>query len=133
MPASAHKHRRRQYVPANCTWRLSAPAQRVRSWLPSCIEQPREVVAYGLDRIDPKRDIRIVLVEAAERILPGLPQRISEAAQRLLGQLGVEVRTGARVTKVAADGVRLADGSFIPSELVVWAAGVKAPDVLREL
>jgi NADH dehydrogenase len=93
----------------------------------------REVVAYGLDRIDPKRDIRIVLVEAADRILPGLPQRVTEAAQRLLGQLGVEVRTGARVTKVAADGVRLADGSFIPSELVVWAAGVKAPDVLREL
>jgi NADH dehydrogenase len=93
----------------------------------------REVVAYGLDRIDPKRDIRIVLVEAADRILPGLPQRISDAAQRVLGKLGVEVRTGARVTKVAADGVQLADGTLIPSELVVWAAGVKAPDVLREL
>jgi NADH:ubiquinone reductase (H+-translocating) len=93
----------------------------------------REVVAYGLDRIDPKRDIRIVLVEAADRILPGLPQRISDAAQRVLGKLGVEVRTGARVTKVAADGVQLADGTLIPSELVVWAAGVKAPDVLRGL
>jgi NADH dehydrogenase len=93
----------------------------------------REVVAYGLDRINPERDIRIMLVEAADRILPGLPKRISEAAQNLLGKLGVEVRSGARVTKVAADGVQLADGSFIPSELVVWTAGVKAPEVLRDL
>src|ERR1700761_4631596 len=38
----------------------------------------REVVAYGLDRIDPERDVRIVLVEAADRVLPALPERISE-------------------------------------------------------
>jgi NADH dehydrogenase len=93
----------------------------------------REVVAYGLDRIDPECDIRIMLVEATDRILPGLPKRISEAAQRSLGKLGVEVRSGARVTKVTADGVQLADGAFIPSELVVWTAGVKAPEVLRDL
>jgi len=93
----------------------------------------REVVAYGLDRIDPQRDIRIVLIEAGKRILPGLPERISEATHRLLDEIGVEVRAGAMVTEVTADGVKLADGSFIPSELVVWAAGVKAPDVLREL
>ena len=93
----------------------------------------REVIAYGLDRINPERDIRIMLVEAADRILPGLPKRLSETVQRLLGKLGVEVRSGARVTKVAADGVQLADGSFIPSELVVWTAGVKAPEVLRDL
>ena len=93
----------------------------------------REVVSYGLDRINPERDIRIMLVEAADRILPGLPKRLSETVQRLLGKLGVEVRSGARVTKVAADGVQLADGSFIPSELVVWTAGVKAPEVLRDL
>src|SRR5271157_1200172 len=57
----------------------------------------REVVAYGLDRIDPERDIRIVLIEAASRILPGLPERISEATQRLLDRMAVEVHTGAKV------------------------------------
>jgi NADH:ubiquinone reductase (H+-translocating) len=93
----------------------------------------REVVAYGLDRIDPGRDIRILLIEAADRILPGLPERISDATRKLLEDLGVEVRTGAQVAEVTADGVRLADGAFLPSELVVWAAGVKAPDVLRQL
>jgi len=93
----------------------------------------REVVAYGLDRIDPQRDIRIVLIEAGGRILPALPESISEATHRLLGEIGVEVRTGAKVTEVTAQGVALADGSFIASELVVWAAGVKAPEVLRQL
>jgi NADH dehydrogenase len=93
----------------------------------------REVVAYGLDRIDPQRDIRIVLIEAADRILPALPERISEATHRLLDQMGVEVHTGAKVTEVTADGLQLADGSFIASELVVWAAGVKAPEVLHHL
>src|SRR2546430_8261060 len=93
----------------------------------------RELVAYGLDRIDPQRDIRIVLIEAAERILPGLPERISEATHRLLDKMGVEVRAGAKVTEVTAKGLTLADGAFIASELVVWAAGVKGPEVLRQL
>jgi NADH dehydrogenase len=93
----------------------------------------REVVAYGLDRIHPQRDTRIVLIEAAERILPGLPERISEATHRLLEEIGVEIRTGAKVTEVMAEGLSLSDGSFIASELVVWAAGVKAPEVLRQL
>jgi NADH dehydrogenase len=93
----------------------------------------RDVVSYGLDRIDPERDIRIVLIEAAERILPALPERMSEAARRLLDCMGIEVHTGARVMEATADGLRLADGSFISSELVVWAAGVKAPEVLKQL
>jgi NADH dehydrogenase len=93
----------------------------------------REVVGYGLDRIDPERDIRIVLIEAAERVLPGLPERISDKARRLLDQMGVEVRTGNTVAEVTADGLSLVDGSFIAAELVVWAAGVKAPEVLARL
>lgn len=93
----------------------------------------REVVTYGLDRIDPDRDIRIVLIEAAPRILSGLPERIAKAAHRLLIESGIEVRTGARVVEVTAGGLRLADGSFVASELVVWAAGIKGPAVLRNL
>jgi len=93
----------------------------------------REVVAYGLYRIDPQRDIRIVLIEAADRILPALPERISEATHRLLDEMGVEVRAGAKVTEVTAADLQLADRSFIASELVVWAAGVKASEVLPHL
>lgn len=93
----------------------------------------REVLAYGLDRVDPARDLRILLIEAADRILPGLPVRISVATRALLDEIGVVVRTNAQVAEVTAAGVRLADGEFIPSELVVWAAGIKAPAGLRDL
>ncbi|HMA31223.1 MAG TPA: FAD-dependent oxidoreductase, partial [Casimicrobiaceae bacterium] len=55
----------------------------------------RTLVSYGLDRIDPDKDIRLVLIEATDRILPALPARLSTAAQRLLGRMGVSVRTGA--------------------------------------
>jgi NADH dehydrogenase len=93
----------------------------------------RQVVAFGLDRIDPEKDIRIILIDAAERILPALPARVANATLALLKNLGVEVRSGARVSEVRADGVVLSDGAFIPSELVVWCAGIKGPEVLRDL
>ena len=93
----------------------------------------REIIAYGLDRINPETDLKIVLIEAAERILPALPPRISASTEELLRKIGVEVRTNARVAEVMEDGVRLSDGSVIPSELVVWSAGVKAPDFLKDI
>jgi NADH dehydrogenase len=93
----------------------------------------RAVVAYGMDRIDPTRDVHIVLIEAAPRILPALPERISVATVNLLREIGVEVRTNSRVAEVRSDGVVLATGEVIPSELVVWSAGVKAPDFLKEI
>src|SRR5262245_62013081 len=93
----------------------------------------RMVVAFGLDKIDPDKDIKITLIEAAPRIVPALPERISEATSEILRNLNVDIRTGARVTEVTKTGVKLASGDFIPSELVVWAAGVKGPEVLANL
>lgn len=92
----------------------------------------REVVSYGLHRIDPLRDLKVKVIEAANRILPALPERLSKASTELLTSLGVEVLTDARVAEVMPEGVRLADGRVVPSELVVWAAGVKAADFLHE-
>ncbi len=93
----------------------------------------REVVAYGLDRVDPDKDLQVSVIEAADRVLPALPPRLSRATEALLAKLGVQVHTGARVAEVLHDGVRLADGRVLPAELVVWAAGVKAPDFLKDL
>src|SRR5205823_2839591 len=93
----------------------------------------RELVAYGLDRIDPDKDVKLSVIEAADRILPALPERIALATQQLLLDLQIQVLTGARVAEVVADGVRLADGRKIPAELVVWAAGVRAPAFLRDI
>jgi NADH dehydrogenase len=93
----------------------------------------RQVVAYGLDRVDPDKDIRVTVIEAAERVLPALPPRLSQATEDLLRKLGVTVLTSARVAEVMAEGVRLADGRMLPAELVVWAAGIKAPDFLKDI
>jgi len=93
----------------------------------------RELVAYGLDRIEPDRDIHIHLIDAAPRILPALPERLSRAAARLLEKLGVVLHVDAKVAEVLPAGVRLADGQVIDAELVVWAAGVKAAEMLKDV
>jgi NADH:ubiquinone reductase (H+-translocating) len=93
----------------------------------------RTLVSYGFDRIDPERDIKLVLIEAADRILPALAPRVSAAANKMLDSLNISVRTSARVAEVMPGGVKLATGEVIPTELVVWAAGVKAPDFLGNL
>ena len=93
----------------------------------------REVVAFGLDRVDADKDIKVTVIEAAPRVLPALPPRLSQATEDLLRQLGVEVCTSARVAAVEPGGVRLEDGRLLPAELVVWAAGVKAPDFLKDI
>jgi NADH dehydrogenase len=93
----------------------------------------REVVAFGLDRIDPERDIKLHLIEAADRILPALSPRISSGALGLLNGLGIKVHISARVSGVGADSVQLASGEVIPAELVVWAAGIKAPGFLKDI
>jgi len=93
----------------------------------------REVVSYGLDRIDPQKDIKVTVIEAASRILPALTPELSNATKSLLGEYGVTVLTDSRVSEITAQGVKLSDGRFIGSELVVWAAGVKAADYLKHL
>ena len=93
----------------------------------------RELVAYGFEKIDPERDIKMALIEAGPRILPALPERVALAAQDLLRSLKVEVLTSERVTEVRDDAVITQTGRTIGVELTVWAAGIKAPDLLHEL
>jgi NADH dehydrogenase len=73
------------------------------------------------------------LIEAADRILPALPARLSKAADRLLSNLGVEIHAPAAVAEVLPNRVRLRDGTTLSAELIVWAAGVKAPAFLADL
>jgi NADH dehydrogenase len=93
----------------------------------------RQFVAYGFDRIVPEKDVQITLVEAAERILPALPKRLSEPAEKELKRLHVDVFTGKRVTRVTQHGVYTHDGMFVHAGLKVWAAGIKAPDFLKDI
>jgi NADH:ubiquinone reductase (H+-translocating) len=93
----------------------------------------RELIAYGLDKIDPEKDVQLTVIEAAPRILPAVPERVSKAAEELLRGLNVRVLTGERVTEVRKDGVLTASGRKIPAELTVWAAGIQAPEFLKDL
>ena len=91
-----------------------------------------EMAAYGLDEIRPE-NMRISLVEAGPRILPPLPERVARAAHDKLVRLGVDVRTGSTVEEVRADGLQIKDGDFVPAALKVWAAGIRAPALLKDL
>lgn len=92
----------------------------------------RELAAYGLDRIRPE-DVQITLIEAGPRVLPALPERISQPVHQTLLKLGVKVLTDATVSEVTADGLRTKHGDFVPASLKVWAAGIQAPTFLHEI
>ena len=93
----------------------------------------RELAAYGLNKIDADRDTKISIIEASERVLPALPPKLSDAVDLELRKLNVQVFAGERVTEVSEKGVYTHSGHFYPSELVVWAAGIKAPEFLKQL
>lgn len=92
----------------------------------------RALVGFGLDRIDPQRDVRIHLIEGADRILPGLAERISSSTHDVLNRIGVEIHTGERVASADAQGFTTLSGKRIAAEMKVWAAGIKGPPVLAE-
>ncbi len=91
----------------------------------------RMLANFGFDHIHPEKDLQIVLVEAAPRLLSQLPERLSESAVRELRKLAIEVHTNEKVVEVTADGLKMASGKVVGSTLAVWAAGVKAADFLR--
>ena len=93
----------------------------------------REMTAYGLDRVNPDRDISIYLVEASNRLLPALPPVISASVESELRKLNVKLFLGERVTKVTKEGIETQSGKKILSSLVVWAAGIKAPEFLSQI
>ncbi|MBB1605946.1 MULTISPECIES: NAD(P)/FAD-dependent oxidoreductase [unclassified Pseudomonas] len=92
----------------------------------------QELAAYGLTGIQPE-NMRITLIEAGPRVLPALPERISQPVHRTLEKLGVRVMVGSPVSEVTAEGLKTASGEFIPASLKVWAAGIRASSLLKDL
>ena len=90
-----------------------------------------ELNLYGFDDLRKDR-LNISLIEAGPRILPALPERIANSALKELQKLGVKVRTSTKVTAADAAGLQLGD-EHLEAELMVWAAGIKAPDFLASL
>ena len=72
------------------------------------------------------KDVRVLLLEATDRLLGTMPERLREAAGRTLWRKHIEVRFGATVADFDGVRVRLKSGEIVPAHTVIWAAGVKA-------
>ena len=92
----------------------------------------KQLHSYGFEGLDSEA-LNVTLVEAGERILPALPPRISAAAHQELTKLGVRVLTQTMVTSADKNGLNTKSGEFIDADLMVWAAGIKAPDFMKEI
>ncbi len=90
-----------------------------------------QTMARDFRRIDVGRT-RVLLIEAAERLLPEFPPELSGAARRMLEQRGVEVRIGTRVSSIDEQGVELGVERIL-ARTVLWAAGVRASPLGRSL
>lgn len=89
--------------------------------------------SYGLVNFHPEKELKIVIVDASPRLLQMLPERLSDAVAKELRSIAIEIHTNEKVVEVSKEGVAMASGKFIPSGIVVWAAGIKAPDFLKNL
>ncbi len=94
-------------------------------------EISRETIARDFRHIDPTR-ARIILLEGGPRVLSTFPDPLPQHAAEALTRIGVEVRTGATVTRVTPDAVWLG-GEQIRARTVLWAAGVAASPLGRTL
>ncbi len=91
-----------------------------------------ELRHYGLEVFDESR-LKVTLIEAGPRILPALPETLAAAAHKELEALGVRVLTNTAVVEATSDGMLTKGGEFIAADLRVWAAGVKGPDILKDV
>jgi NADH dehydrogenase len=98
-------------------------------------EIARHTLPGEFRHIDPA-SARIILLEGGPRVLQAMPEALSERAREQLARLGVDVRLDARVTAIDAAGLTVqaaGDTYTIPSRCVVWAAGVAASPLGRQL
>ena len=93
----------------------------------------REATHNGIDALIPPERVRISVIEASDRLVPGLPERLSRAVRRELEKLDIGVYLNSRVTRVTRHGIILNDDRSIDAHLKIWAAGISAPDELKAL
>ncbi|WP_317932593.1 NAD(P)/FAD-dependent oxidoreductase [Halioxenophilus sp. WMMB6] len=101
---------------------LAAELHRAREWF----------ATYGLKNLTAEH-LQLTLIEAGPRLLPQLNERISGGAAAELVNLGVDVRTNTAVTAATNEGFETGSGELIAADMMVWAAGVKAPEFLTQI
>ncbi len=95
-----------------------------------------ELIRHVLRKDYPMLDVaqaRVVLIEAGNRILASFPERLQRSARKRLEKMGVEVKLGTAVAAVDGDSVTFKDGTQLNSSTVVWAAGVRAAELVDAL
>src|SRR5207247_138433 len=95
-------------------------------------ELARIVLKRDFRRIDPGQ-ARVILIEASPVVLSHLPAELAASATEQLSQMGVQVRTATRVKSIRRGCVELQSGEVIAAENIIWAAGVAASPLTRQL
>jgi NADH dehydrogenase len=99
-------------------------------------ELARRTLRRDFRHIDPT-SARIVLLDAAPKVLPAFGEKLGDAARRHMNEMGIEVQLGAMVTDVDADGLEVKDSNGevrrINAATKIWAAGVQASSLGRQL
>ncbi|SDX04168.1 NADH dehydrogenase [Ruegeria halocynthiae] len=96
-------------------------------------EATEQFARNGIDKLRDPSSVNITLIEAADRLVAALPDQVSEKVAQKLRSIDVDLRLSSMVEEATADGVRLKGGDMIPAELMIWAAGIKAPAILKDL
>jgi NADH dehydrogenase len=125
---------RRQYQPTNTPFKIvivggGATGVELAAELTETI---RRLQQLNWTHIDPSQ-MHISLVEGAERLLPNLPQRVSQAIEANLVQQNIKVYLNHAVARLTQDCVYMVNGEVLPADMIVWAAGIKAPEWLAHL
>ncbi len=92
----------------------------------------KEIHHYGFSAVSNDR-LKVTLIEAAPRILSALPERISRAAHQELENIGVVIKLNTSITAAQHGCLETKTGERLAADLVVWAAGVKIPDFIRDI
>jgi len=92
----------------------------------------KQLIKFGIDQLNHEQ-IKITIIEAADRVLPALPVELSEKTQAALEKIDIQVLSSHRIIEANNEGFITDKGGLIPSEIKVWAAGIKAPDFLANI
>ncbi|EIJ68061.1 MULTISPECIES: NAD(P)/FAD-dependent oxidoreductase [Pasteurellaceae] len=87
--------------------------------------------SYGYGKIK-SGHLQVTLIEAGDRILPALPERISSSVQQELENLGVKVQTSTMITEATKNTLLTKEGKEISADLMVWAAGIRVSKITQQ-
>ncbi|QCX34717.1 6-phosphogluconate dehydrogenase [Caloramator sp. E03] len=80
-----------------------------------------------------KNEVKLYIVDALPKILPIFPDKLIKKAEKRLKKLGVDIITGAAITEVTKDAVKLSENRAIESNTVIWAAGIEGSDIVGKM